>query len=64
MAMEYFKEKIEPTLPEINYLTDFSDFSSSLSTSNFYYYLKNAILILNNALCSLFQQFLVYCRNT
>ena len=28
MAMEYFKEKIEPTLPEISYFgTDFLDFT-------------------------------------
>ncbi|KAL1132291.1 hypothetical protein AAG570_010248 [Ranatra chinensis] len=34
MAMEYFKERIEPTLPEISYFgTDFLDFTSGLPTT-------------------------------
>ena len=34
MAMEYFKEHIEPTLPEITYFgADFLDFTSFASTS-------------------------------
>ncbi|XP_043482170.1 F-box only protein 28-like isoform X1 [Leptopilina heterotoma] len=35
MAMEYFKERIEPTLPEIPYFgADFLDFAGTLSSSN------------------------------
>ena len=40
MAMEYFKEHIEPTLPEITYFgADFLDFTSFASTLPFHLFL-------------------------
>ena len=38
MAMEYFKEHIEPTLPEITYFgADFLDFTSFGSSSKIFF---------------------------
>ena len=43
MAMEYFKEHIEPTLPEITYFgADFLDFTSFGSSSKIFF-LKSLI---------------------
>ncbi|KAL1500955.1 hypothetical protein ABEB36_006367 [Hypothenemus hampei] len=45
MAMEYFKDKIEPNLPEIAYFsTDFLDFSTSFATPNTSKYLESSNL--------------------
>ena len=45
MAMEYFKEHIEPTLPEITYFgADFLDFTSFGSSSKIFFKVLNKVL--------------------
>ena len=48
MAMEYFKEHIEPTLPEITYFgADFLDFTSFGSSSKIFFKLLIMSLVLS-----------------
>jgi len=47
MAMEYFREKIEPTLPEIRLFgNDYHEFPSPLGTNFFIYKIKTYIYIM------------------
>ena len=48
MAMEYFKEHIEPTLPEITYFgADFLDFTSFGSSSKIFFQFLIRSLVLS-----------------